>query len=303
MITEQKFQIKCYSEGTLPITYLADARGLDISKTFDCGQCFRFEPVEGSRHAEEVSGVAYGKYVSFASDGGDLYIYNCTEEDFNSIWCRYLGLDLDYDAIKSDILSRSSSPDLGDAVSLGGGIHILAQQPWETVCSFIISQNNNIPRIKKIISALCRKYGERLIIPEMAAHGGAEAYTFPSPELLREAGVDAIFALKTGFRAKYIIDAAERVVDGRLPLSLISSLPTSEGAELLKEVKGIGDKVAACALLFGFGKLDAFPVDVWVKKIIAKYFGGELNPASLGKYAGVAQQYLFYFERWQGGND
>lgn len=278
-------------------------RDFDVKKTFDCGQCFRFEPVEGSRHDIEFAGVAHGRQVSVGQDGDTLYIYNADAEDFYNIWRSYLGLDTDYGRICEDILSRSDNAALREAVRLARGIRILRQQEWETVCSFIISQNNNIPRIKKIIGALCEKYGQPVDARGMERHGApcGVAYSFPDAETVLSAGVEGIFALKTGFRAKYIVDAAQKWVDGSIGAEELCSLPTASAAERLKLIKGIGDKVAACSLLFGFGKLDAFPVDVWIKKVIARYFGEGFTCASLGPYAGVAQQFLFYYERWLGG--
>ena len=275
----------------------------DVAKTFDCGQCFRFERVENSRHDCEYSGVAFGRFVAFANDKDALYIYNSTEEEFYDIWYGYLGLCDDYGVISEDILSRSDSGALKNAVEFGKGIHILRQEHWETLCSFIISQNNNIPRIKKIISALCRAIGVPIDARNMMSHGASEVeYAFPSAERVEEFGEAELFALKTGFRAKYIYDAALRIKEGRLVLSrvaLCSSL--SESSDMLCDVKGVGPKVAACSLLFGFGRHDAFPIDVWIKRAIEKYFPGDFDAARLGPYAGIAQQYLFYYERYLGG--
>lgn len=293
-----------------PVFRLEGVRGLDLGKTFDCGQCFRFEQVAGSRHEIEVAGVAHGRPVSFAQDGDTLYIYNATQADFDAVWRRYLGLDCDYEAIDADILSRSSNPALAAAVEHGHGIRILRQQPWETVCSFIISQNNNIPRIKRIISALCERYGEPLDTRGMEEHGGnSPTFAFPTPEVLCAAGIDGIFALRTGFRAKYIYDAARLWSSGAIDVGALtaeaaaagSRLTTAEAAAKLERIKGVGPKVAACSLLFGFGRYDAFPIDVWIRQVIAKYFGAGFTPSSLGPYAGVAQQYLFYYERYLGG--
>ena len=264
-----------------------------VAKTFDCGQCFRFDPVENTPHACEFSGVAFGRQVSFAEDKGELYIYGATEKEVREIFVPFLGLDLDYDAIDKDIVSRSNNAALVRAVEFGRGIRILRQDPWEAVCSFIISQNNNIPRIKKIIAAMSERYGEPI--------GGA--YAFPTPEAIRDAGVDGMFALKTGFRAKYLVDAAERVIDGRLELGKIADMPIDEAAKKLCEVKGIGPKIAACSLLFGFQRYDAFPIDVWIRRVMEKYFEPNFDIASLGPYAGIAQQYLFYYERYLGGGE
>ena len=275
------------SEGR-PCTEVLCNGGFSVAKTFDCGQCFRFDPVENSRHEVEYEGVAYGRHVSFAQDKDRLYIYGATADDCERLWLSYLGLDVDYDAIDADILSRGSTPALKAAVEYGHGIRILRQEPWEAVCSFIISQNNNIPRIKKIIAALSEKYGEPI---------GNGHFAFPTAQALVEAGESEIFALKTGFRAKYIYDAASRAMDGRLDLSeLVGS--TEECMKKLCEVKGIGPKVALCSLLFGFAKYDAFPVDVWIRRVTEKYFHEGFTPTELGEYAGIAQQYLFYYERY-----
>ena len=284
MFTEQK------QEKHTKIKLLGE---LSLEKTFDCGQAFRFEKVESARHGHEFAGVAYGRHVSFAQKGDELYIYGADEEDFEKIWRRYLGLDTDYEKINADILSRSDNPALKNALEFGRGIRILRQEPWEAVCSFIISQNNNIPRIKKIIRAMSEKYG---------THLGGDNYAFPTAKALHEAGEAELFALKTGFRAKYLADASARFVDGRLDLEKINEIPsTAECVKKLCEVKGIGPKVASCALLFGFGRLDAFPVDVWIRRVMEKYFDPDFDIAQLGPYAGVAQQYLFYYERYLGG--
>lgn len=304
--TDVKYTVSELREGSLRAVCVEGIRGLDLSKTFDCGQCFRFEPVANSRHECEWGGIAYGKAVSFASDGGKLYIYNSDERDFENIWYRYLGLDTDYGKIAGDILSRSDSRALSEAVEYGSGIRILRQEKWETLCSFIISQNNNIPRIKKLISSMSQKLGCQLDMSLMAAHGAFSdvGYAFPGPLAVVEAGQGVLSDLKTGFRAKYIYDAAQRVVEGRLDLSAVEILSdTAKASEMLCEIKGVGPKVAACTLLFGFGRLDSFPVDVWIKRAIEKYFPGEFNASALGPYAGVAQQYLFYYERYLGGEN
>ena len=263
--------------------------GIDIDRTFDCGQCFRFDRVEGSPFEVEYRGVAYGRQVSFAEDGGYLYVVGADESEFESLWRRYLSLDEDYGAIHGELLSLSPSEALRRAVDYGRGIRILRQEPWEAICSFIISQNNNIPRIKGLISALSARAGERI---------GEGVYAFPTAEAVAALGVDELRALKVGFRAPYIMDAAEKVARGELDFATISALNTAEAEKALCAVKGIGPKVADCALLFGFSKYDAFPIDVWIKRVIAKYFDESFDPRALGRYAGVAQQVLFYYERY-----
>lgn len=262
--------------------------GINLDHTFDCGQCFRFDRVENSEYDVEYRGVAFGRDVSFAQKDGFIYASG-NEDEFESLWRRYLSLDEDYGAIHAGLLSLSDNEALRRAVDYGKGIRILRQEPWETVCSFIISQNNNIPRIKGLIRALSERVGEKI---------GDGVYAFPTPTAVLGLGEDGLRSLKVGFRAPYILDAAKKVASGELDLEKIYATPTKEAEKLLCSVKGIGPKVADCALLFGFSKYDAFPVDVWIKRVLAKYFSPDFDPEALGEYAGVAQQVLFYYERW-----
>ncbi len=269
------------------------ADSFSVLKTFDCGQCFRFDLVHDDNFEHRVDGVALGRNVSFAERGGELYIRS-GEEDFHELWESYLALDTDYCTIDKKIVEALPAADRAHmqlAVDTGRGIRILRQDPWEALCSFIISQNNNIPRIKKIIAAMSEKYGKDL--------GGV--YSFPTPESLFNAGEEEIFALRTGFRAKYIYDAAKKVHTGELSLSEVASKESyGDAADMLMSVSGVGPKVAACTLLFGFGRTDAFPVDVWIKKVIEKRFPSGLDHTVFGDAAGIAQQYLFYYERYVG---
>ena len=293
-----------YYIGEYPCVKIEGVTQLDIGKIFDCGQCFRFDAVENSAHEKEFSGVAFGRFVSFAQDRDTLYVYGSTEKDFIDVWSAYLGLGLDYAAVASDVLSHYESDTLKAAVEYGQGIRILAQDPFECIISFIISQNNNIPRIKKIIEALCARIGQPIELCDEARKHLSQRSSlcaFPSAEAIFELGESGLFELKTGFRAKYIYDAASRIRSGELAIEDIFGESDTEAAiARLCEVKGIGRKVASCALLFGFKKYDAFPIDVWMKRVAEKYFPEleEFSAQTFGSYAGIAQQYLFYYERW-----
>lgn len=260
-----------------------------VNQTFDCGQCFRFTVTE-----KEAVGYAFGKKVTFTQlSDSEIFISPCTEKEFNELWKGYLSLDEDYKEVRVGLATlRKSDEKLSAAMETGKGIRLLKQEPWETLCSFIISQNNNIPRIKKIIDALCKKGAE--------ISGGSET-VFPSPSTLLALGQDGLFALKTGFRAAYLYDAASKVESGEINLEKIYNLPLTEAEAELCKIKGVGPKVAACTLLFGFGKTEAFPIDVWVKRVMQEYYGGEISPADFGTYAGLAQQYLFYHKRYLEG--
>ena len=306
----QTYSISATTIGSLPVVKIENIPLFDIEKVFDCGQSFRFDRVENSRHEKEFSGAAMGRYISVAQDGDTVYIYNSTLEEYEQIWESYLALDRDYNEINQEILSLSDNPALLDTVKSASGIRILKQDEWEAVCSFIISQNNNIPRIKKLVAALSEKCGEKLDVSCMEGHiseshleNVGNLYAFPSPDKVMALGIDGLAALKTGFRAKYIFDAAEKLCSGKLDLNEVKECDnTATAIEMLCAVKGIGLKVASCALLFGFARLDAFPIDVWIKKVMAKYFDADFDPSTLGRYAGIAQQYLFYYERYLQSN-
>lgn len=287
-------KIKEFTKNGVCAVHVTDIPKISIFKTFDCGQCFRFDPVSIFGGKYEFGGVANSKYVVFSQDNdNEITIYNSTKDEYLNIWRSFLSLDVDYDKINKNIIDASKSSDMEKAVSYGDGIRILRQNRWESVCSFIISQNNNIPRIKKIISALCEKYGEKIEFM------GNTYYDFPSANALFNTSEEEIFALKTGFRAKYIKDASSKVAQGEIDLDEVyKENDFNKCLELLTKIKGVGPKVASCALLFGFEKTEAFPIDVWMKRALGKYFPNGIDLNSLGKNAGIAQQYLFYYEKY-----
>lgn len=301
-----RFEVCETREDGLPVIKLSGVRHLDVEKIFDCGQCFRFDRVEKSDHATEFSGVAHGRHVSFAQDGDTVYIYGSDMADFEGIWRRFLALDMDYEEINRDILAHSGGTVMDKAMAYGEGIRILKQDPYEAVISFIVSQNNNIPRIKKIIEAMSAKCGtpiEPWDKQKKHTSGVSSMCAFPTHDALLALGEAGLYELKTGFRAKYIYDAVKKISDGVLSLDDLEGLDdTDRCLSRLCAVKGIGIKVASCAALFGMGRYDAFPIDVWMKRVAEKYFADEaeeFSSARFGRYAGIAQQYLFYYERYQ----
>ncbi|MBR5309444.1 MAG: DNA glycosylase [Clostridia bacterium] len=273
-----------FFEGNL--TRIKSAKNFLPEQVFDCGQCFRFDKNERGNYC----GVARGKFIEIEKSGDDILLHNCKENDFNGIFRDFFDLDFDYSAIPSDFPNDEI---LKKASEFGSGIRILHQDNWEALCSFIISQNNNIPRIKGIIRNLCERYGE----PVFTDDCGKIHYSFPSAEIIADAGESAMAELRTGFRAKYIYDAASKVASGKIDLNEPYALSYADGAKYLMEIKGVGLKVASCVLLFSYRKYDSFPVDVWVKRILQKYYDGKADAEYFGRYAGLCQQYLFYFER------
>lgn len=262
-------------------TVITSGGDFDIKKTFECGQCFRFDP-----DGDGYTGTAFGRVLHLTQCGDTVTLCGVGKEDFKNIWEPFFDIDRDYSGLSHDMCTDDT---LSRAYGYSRGIRILAQDPWETLCSFIISQNNNIPRIKKIIGLLCMNFGERI--------QGTQYYSFPSARRIADAGMEALDVIRSGFRSKYIYDAAVKVADGSIDLELLKTLPYEEAKSALMSIKGVGEKVANCVLLFSLGFYGAFPVDVWVKKVIIKYYGDDFDSARFGKYAGIAQQYLFYYER------
>ncbi|MGN1122338.1 MAG: DNA-3-methyladenine glycosylase family protein [Eubacteriales bacterium] len=258
----------------------------DLSQTLCCGQCFRFE-----RLRENVyEGVAFGMYVRIEQQDAHLRLFCPEGEAAVRLWTNFFDLQTDYARMAASFREDAV---LAEAARYSSGIRLLKQDRWEALCSFIISQNNNIPRIKGIIAAISRRYGTEV----WRDAKGKAFYSFPSARALYDAGVDELYAMKTGFRAKYIYDAARTVCENPGFLDETALLPTPDAVQRLKTVRGVGDKVAACALLYGFSRYDAFPVDVWVKRVLTAYYPQGLTPPLSGPFAGLAQQYLFYYER------
>lgn len=282
------------TENGIDAIHITDLPTISLFKTFDCGQCFRFDPVSVFGNKYEVGGVALDRYIVLAQNNdNELIIYGATKDDYVNLWRSYLALDVDYDRINQEIADISRSEHMQSSINYGNGIRILRQDAWECVISFIISQNNNIPRIKKIIDTLCKKYGTKKQFLDR------EYYTFPTITELSKASVEELFELKTGFRAKYIKSACELISSGKVDLEYIKCESNFEKCtEHLEIIKGVGLKVASCALLFGFEKTEAFPVDVWMKRSLERHFPNGIDIKALGKNAGIAQQYLFYYEKY-----
>lgn len=252
----------------------------DLAQTLDCGQSFRWEEQENG----DFKGVAFDREVVVRLDGGDFYIFGGKKED-SDLWSSYFDLDFDYGVIKDEL--SDLSPVLKSAAEYAPGIRILKQDSWEALCSFIISQNNNIPRIKGIIKRLCESFGDK------TADGG---YTFPGAQRLSQLTVEDLAPLRSGFRAKYLIDAAQKVAAGEVNLDDVKSMPINEARQSLMKIKGVGPKVAECALLYGMHRLECFPMDVWMKRAMAVLLP-EFTIEDLGQYAGIAQQYIFHYSR------
>ena len=253
----------------------------NILNTFECGQCFRFNKIDDFTYR----GVVFDKVISISAKNNQYIIKGITLNDFENTFINYFDLNLDYKKIKSELSNISKSLNL--ACNYSQGIRILNQDPWEALCSFIISQNNNIPRIKSIIEKLCLKFGEKIY---------DNFYTFPKASVLATLKESDLNDIKCGFRDKYILDAARKVSNLEVDLAKISKLAIKDARNELMKIKGVGPKVAECELLYGMHRLEAFPIDTWMKKALKTLFS-DISIENLGQYAGVAQQYIFHYFR------
>ena len=241
-----------------------------LRDTLNCGQCFRWnEQPDGS-----FSGWAGNRHASLIQIKNTLFL----SDSDTAFWEDYLDLKADYREWKEQF---KQDPALSLAIDYCGGIRILRQDLWETTISFIISANNNIPRIKGIINRLCTLFGED--------------GSFPTPDKLASLTVEDLIPIRAGFRAKYILDAAAKITSGEVNLTALDALPLEKAEHELRKINGIGPKVAQCVLLYSLHRLDAFPIDTWMKKVLERYYPNGLpdwiNPR------GVAQQYLFHYVR------
>lgn len=250
---------------------------LDLDETLDCGQAFRWKKIDSDHECTYTGSFLNDRLMVSQTGKGRFIFHDTTEEDFLGKWSDYFDFSTDYSALKKQF---SADDTLKKACGFAGGIRLLRQDSWECLISFIISQNNNIPRIKGIIDRLCEHYGG----------------LFPTPEQLAAETPDSLGYLRSGFRAKYICDAAQRVASGQTDLSAIAAAPVDEARSALKEIKGVGPKVAECVLLFGMYRTEAFPKDVWIKRVLADYYP-EGFPEFAAEKAGIAQQYLFHYIR------
>lgn len=272
-------------------------KDFDPLKTFDCGQCFRWEGCEG---------IVGNRHVSLKYDAeseilliDDPATEGKPEEKAKAFWRRYLDLDRDYSKINEKLIGTGElyDPVMEQAIEVGRGIRILNQDRWETLISFIISQNNNIPRIKKCISGLSELFDG-----------------FPTPFQLANASEEQLAPVRLGYRARYLTETARVIAETGYDTETGScafldnlakaEVSRDEAVEELRTLSGVGPKVAGCIALFCLGKMDSFPLDVWMKRVMNRLYGipennvkamKEYADRHFGEYGGIAQQYLFYY--------
>nr|WP_204402675.1 DNA glycosylase [Alkaliphilus hydrothermalis] len=274
---------------------LEGAVDFEPKHVFECGQCFRWDQARDGSY----TGVAYNRILNVKKEDNKIVFDNTNLKDFQNIWTEYFDLSTNYTDIKSRLIKED--PVMMEATEFGGGIRILRQELWETIVSFIISANNNIPRIKKIVNLLSERYGDLI-----GTYEGKKYYSFPRPEVLAKLTKEEVMDCNTGYRAAYIIGTAQEFAERNLQMEDFLNPKEGDYHKKLLELKGVGPKVANCIAFFSLGKLEAFPIDVWVKRLMEHFYfkietpGGEIQrfaKEKFGQHAGYAQQYLFYYGR------
>lgn len=280
-----------------------------LASTLFCGQCFRWEKLPDGTY----EGMAKDRYAHFTPE-------TLPELLKDGFWAEYFDTGLDYGEIREEFCRLD--PALAEAVRFAPEIRVLKQDPWEALCTFLLSQCNNIARIRGMVTRLCAAYGARVVcragvspgavsgspakrgLPVSGRPDGGDCgrtassgrRAFPRPEDLAGVREEDLRALGFGYRAPYVLDAARRVLAGEIDFDRLRALPLDEAREELRRVEGVGPKVADCVLLYGLHRLEAFPMDVWMKRAMRELFPGR-EPSWFGPFAGIAQQYLFHYSR------
>lgn len=259
-------------------------KNFSLAKICDSGQCFRMENCGGGRYRL----VALGRYLEAEQDG-DCITFDCAQDEFDLVWREYFDLATDY----AEILASVDKEDayLSAAAEYGRGIRILNQDLWEMIISFIVSQQNNIKRIRKCIRALCERYGERRI-----SGSGIQYFDFPTPGSLAEASVDDLYACGLGYRSRYICRTADSICRGDPDLGKLRLMDYDTAKRELLRLCGVGVKVADCICLFALHQTDAFPRDTHINKVMASQYPDGFPFERYGRYSGILQQYIFYYD-------
>lgn len=260
-----------HSNGTEAVNF----GGINLPLTLDCGQAFRWR----SNMDNTFTGIAFGRELTVSPTDNGMFFYNTDITEIEEIWADYFDLNRDYPAIIKRI---SRDKYVKKAVDKYGVIRILNQEPWETLCSFIISSCNNIPRIKSIINTLCESFGEKT----------GSGYSFPSAEVIAEKTPEQLSVLRAGYRVPYILDAAQKLADGEIDPQRLRTLSENEARNELMKIRGVGKKVADCTMLFSLGFTDVYPVDRHIERATKEYYPLGLPPC-FSPHSGLGQQYIF----------
>lgn len=269
-----------------------------LYQIYESGQTFRFkETFEGAFL------IVYRQHWAVVYQQDDtIILQNTTLQECEDVWNGYFDLEQDYGALKQSFLGLDDY--LDKAIAFGDGLRILNQDIFEMIITFIISANNHIPRIKNSIAKICEFVGTQI-----GEYDGEIIYAFPTAEQIQTLSREQWDIIKLGYREKYIKKTADMIVNREIDIEKLPSLDTLQAQKELMKLSGVGEKVADCILLFSMAKYDVFPMDTWMKKVMQRYYPDEsmsnikrvrsLGVELFGSFAGIAQQYLFYYERQQ----
>ena len=263
----------------------------NLDRIADSGQCFRWRKDDSGAYRI----IHKGHCLKIRSLGNAMFRLSCSEDEYREIWHDYFDFGENYRSVRERV-SREEDPFLADACEYGKGIRILRQDPWEMLVSFIISQNKNIPAIKKSIELLCETAGKRCENTEQEREDDGQL-VFPSPEQILSLSDEALAACRLGYRCRYVKAAASDVAEGKLDLDSLRDAPEEETIKGLMSVCGVGVKVANCISLFGLHHIDAFPIDVWIRRILDNEYPSGYPKERYSPYNGIYQQYMFYYYR------
>lgn len=260
------------------------AEYFDLAQICESGQCFRMRHLKEERYQV----IAGSHYLELEQRDAEC-IFDCDEEEFQDFWAAYFDLETDYAAYAG--LIDPGDIYLRKAAEFGSGIRILRQDLWEMIVSFLISQQNNITRIRRCIENICERYGERMVNAR-----GEVYYAFPAPEALAGLAPDALMECNLGYRSKYVVRAAGSVVSGECDLEALSRMPYERAREELLKLYGVGEKVADCICLFALHHGEAFPIDTHIRQALQAHYGQGFPMERYRDCRGVLQQYMFYYE-------
>lgn len=252
-----------------------------LEQIADSGQCFRMQAQE-----EGWWRVCARDKCVYVRQDGDTLSFDCPEDEWEAVWRPYFDWDTDYRAFLAAVPPEDAF--LSAAAAYGSGLRILRQDLWETLVTFVISQNNNIPRIRASVEALCRGWGEKRLDSRGEAY-----YTFPGKAALARAGAHELRACGLGYRDKYLSAIARSGFDA----AAVARMSPERAHAALLALPGVGRKVAHCVQLFGLHDLSAFPVDTWIRKLCDKHYAGAFPVERYPGFAGVIQQYIFFYGR------
>ncbi|MDO4792944.1 MAG: DNA glycosylase [Filifactor alocis] len=292
---KQRLKWKKISE----MEYVLETDYLSLKQIYESGQAFRWIKLSD----DDYIAIHEDRWIRVGQQGSFLRFTNASRRELTKVWTPYFDLDRDYSVIRK--YYRGLDGYLDEAMDHGEGIRILKQSLLEIIITFIISANNHIPRIKTAIDKISRFAGSK--IGEVS---GQEIIAFPTLEALMEISDEQWKEVKLGYREAYIRKSLKMIKNKEVDLAKIKKLSTLEAKKQLMKLSGVGDKVADCILLYGMGRMDTFPVDVWMKRVMNCHYdiGEEESVQSIrqrgmdvfGETAGIAQQYLFYYERTKG---